>query len=131
MAERSLYLTELMQFIGTSDGLLTMMAESNGNHSMYPESGRRVQLSFLLTIIGCVSQIVGAVPFMLPVDETALADDVRLMALQIYQMGQKGLALDEFVSKTGDACDWCEHLLNMIDPKLGARFYEVMTKWTS
>ena len=131
MAERSSYLIELMQFIATSDDLLTMMAESNRNHSLYPESGKRVQLSFLLTIIGCVSQIVDAVPFMLPPDETALADDVRLMALQIYQMGQKGLALDEFISKTGDACDWCEQLLNMIDPKLGARFYEMMTKWTS
>lgn len=130
MAERSSYLTELTQFIRTSDGLLSMMAESNGNHSTGSDSGTRIQLSFLLTIIGCVSQIVGAVPLMLPVDETALADEVRLMSLQIYQMGQKGLALDEFVSKTGEACDWCEHLLNMIDPTLGARFYEVATKWT-
>ena len=130
MTERSSYLIELMQFIRTSDGLLTMMAESDGNHSTGPEWGRRIQLSFLLTIIGCVSQIVGAVPLMLPIDETTLADDVRLMSLQIYQMGQKGLDLDEFVSKTGDVCDWCEHLLNMIDPKLGVRFYELAAKWT-
>lgn len=130
MAERASYLIEVMEFIRTSDYLLRMMGESNGNHSTGSESGTRVQLSFLLTIIGCLSQIVGAVPLMLPVDETALADEVRLMSLQIYQMGQKGLALDEFVSKTGEACDWCEQLLNMIDPTLGARFYEVATKWT-
>lgn len=130
MAERSSYLVKLVQFIGTSAGLLTMMADSNGNHRLHPESGTRVQLSFLLTIIGCISQIIGAVPSILPVDETALADDLRLMALQIYQMGQKGLDLHEFVSKTDDACDWCEHLLNKIDPKLGAIFYDVMTKWT-
>ena len=130
MAERSSYLTELTQFIATSDGLLTMMAESNGSDSNYPESGRRAQLSFLLTIIGCVSQIVGSVPAMLPVDETALPDAVRLTALQVYQMGQKGLDLEEFVDKTGDACDWCQRLLNMIDPKLGAMFYDVITKWT-
>ena len=130
MAERSSYLMELMQFIGTSDNLLTMMSESNRDHSMYPETGRRLQLSFLLTIIGCISQIVGAVPLMLPIDETASADHVRLMALQVYQMGQKGLALDEFVFKTGDACDWCERLLSTLDPKVGARFYEVISKWT-
>lgn len=131
MAERSSYLIGLARFITTSDELLTMMAESSGNPSMYPESGKRVQLSFLLTIIGCVSQIIGAGPFLLPGDETALADDVRLMALQIYQMGQKGIDLDDFVDKTGDACDWCQHLLTTIDPKLGAKFYELMSKWTS
>src|SRR5690242_14621649 len=108
MIERSSYLIGLMRFIGASDDLLTMMAQSNGDLSRYPESGRRTQLSFLLTIIGCVSQIVGAVPSVLPVDETALPDAVRLTALQVYQMGQKGLELDEFVDKTGDACDWCQ-----------------------
>ncbi len=131
MAERSSYLIGLMRFIGTSDDLLSMMAESNGSDARYPESGKRAQLSFLLTIIGCVSQIVGAVPVMLPVDETALPDAVRLTALQVYQMGQKGLDIDEFVDKTGDACDWCQRLLNMIDPKVGARFYEVASKWTN
>jgi len=83
-----------------------------------------------LTTIGCISQIVRFAPFMLSAEEAELADKMRLLTLQIYLMGQKGLGLDEYVSKTVEGCDWCEHLLSMLDPELGDRFYEVVSKWT-
>jgi 2-keto-4-pentenoate hydratase/2-oxohepta-3-ene-1,7-dioic acid hydratase in catechol pathway len=89
-----------------------------------------LQLLVTLSAICCVARLIEGHVDELRREERELASEVYKMAVAAIHVGEQTLpreceSQERFRQEARETFEWFEHLLNRIDPKLGAKFYEI------